>query len=329
MHLADAGNCELFAPVLAYSIVAALRAPLGRLAAFGVVGTIAAYAPFYFDGNYPGGGARLYADVLPLEHLLLAFALVRFGWSALALPVAFAGFALHTVYDHARLASREGGRPLYEPAVVRQAGVARGLVFVDTDHGFDLGFDPAAFDEPNGIVVARRRGDAHDALLWRELGRPTAYAYEQSLVPGAPRARLVPLTMTIPPVARFEGEAEWPPLAVDGGFVQPIFPPCASARRALALRPTSERLRVRIEAPPVSASRYRIATAWVTPASGRTRVKVTLMGISWEVAEDTAPSTCRVSFGPVLDITQHGASIDLFVGSEQALDYVEAMPIGP
>jgi len=35
-----------------------------------VLGVMLAYVPFYFDGSYPGGGARLFADVLPLEHVL-------------------------------------------------------------------------------------------------------------------------------------------------------------------------------------------------------------------------------------------------------------------
>ncbi len=36
---------------------------------------VLAYAPFYFDGDYPGGGARFFADILPLEHVLVGLAL--------------------------------------------------------------------------------------------------------------------------------------------------------------------------------------------------------------------------------------------------------------
>ena len=39
-----------------------------------VVAHVLAYVPFYFDGNYPGGGARLLADVLPAEHALFGLA---------------------------------------------------------------------------------------------------------------------------------------------------------------------------------------------------------------------------------------------------------------
>jgi hypothetical protein len=328
MHLADAGNSEVFAPILAWAIAVAVRTPRIRLAAVGVLGTIGAYAPFYFDGNYPGGGARLFADVLPLEHVLIAAALARLGLSRFALPVAFAGFALHTAYDHGRLAAREGGRPLFERETLRRARVERGLVFVDTDHGFDLGFDPLATPK-DAVVVARFRHDAHDALLWDRLGRPMAHVYEQPLVPGAAAAQVTPLTMTLPTVWRFEAEAEWPPLAVAGGSVEPVFPPCASSRRALALHPSpGERLRVRLEAPSPSAARYRIATAWVTPASGRTRAQVTRLGISWEVTSDTPPGGCQVVEGPLLQLSEQDDFIDISVDSAQVLDYVELAPEG-
>ncbi|HEX3593578.1 MAG TPA: hypothetical protein VHU80_00715, partial [Polyangiaceae bacterium] len=177
MHLADAGNTELVAPLLVYGLVEAWRESRARSLVFAILGTAFVYVPFYFDGNYPGGGARFYADVLPFEHVLVAFALVRLGLCRLALPVVFAGFALHTVYDHLRLAEREGGRPLFEPDVLRRAGVTRGLVLVDTDHGFGIGFDPASTDPRAGVVVARKRGDAHDALLWARLGRPQVFGY--------------------------------------------------------------------------------------------------------------------------------------------------------
>jgi hypothetical protein len=139
--------------------------------------------------------------------------------------------------------------------------------------------------------------------------------------------RLASLVMERPQAWRFEGEAEWPPLGVDGGSVEPIFPPCASLHRALALRPTQgERLRVRLESPPAPHGRYRIETAWVTPASGHTRGGVTLMGISWEVALDATPGTCQRSVGPALEIGQAHDYIEFSAGSEQALDYVELIP---
>ena len=49
------------------------RASSARIALAVVVDRLA-YVPFYFDGSYPGGGARFFADVLPLEHVLIAVA---------------------------------------------------------------------------------------------------------------------------------------------------------------------------------------------------------------------------------------------------------------
>ncbi len=46
---------------------------LGALVLTHVLG----YAFFYFDGNYPGGGARLFVDVMPLEHVLLGVAFTQ------------------------------------------------------------------------------------------------------------------------------------------------------------------------------------------------------------------------------------------------------------
>ena len=66
---------------------------------------------------------------------------------------------------------------MWEPGVLEQAGVRRGLVFVDTDHGFNLGFDPSKVDASSAIVVARRRADSNDRLLWESLGRPAAFHY--------------------------------------------------------------------------------------------------------------------------------------------------------
>jgi hypothetical protein len=136
-----------------------------------------AYAPFYFDASYPGGGARLFADVLPLEHVLLAIALVRLDWSLVALPLSLVGFAVHASFAHRALAEREGGHPMFEEKELARAGVTRGLVFVDTDHGFNLGHDPGQWDAQHRVVVARYEHDAHDFWLWERLERPPSYRY--------------------------------------------------------------------------------------------------------------------------------------------------------
>ncbi|WP_199693385.1 hypothetical protein, partial [Sorangium cellulosum] len=74
LHLVDALNAEPLALLVIAGAAIALRRPRSRPLAVALLLQIAAYAPFYFDGNYPGGGARLFADVLPIEHVLAAMA---------------------------------------------------------------------------------------------------------------------------------------------------------------------------------------------------------------------------------------------------------------
>jgi len=248
-HVSDPLNCG---PLFALVVVGAfVRAPLGRWAAACVVTHVLAYAPFYFDGSYPGGGARLFADVLPLEHVLAALALVNCSPSSAALTPAsswhtvaargrgtltlmFAGFALGTGADHDHLRDREGGRPMYEAQVVERAGVntTQDLVFIDTDHGFNLAYGV-------GARVVRRHGDDLDRLSWEAWGRPRAFDYRYDFGTGA--ASLAPRPFDERPTAslplRLEGESLWPPLAQLRGHASLSFDhsACTSRGRALAI----------------------------------------------------------------------------------------------
>src|SRR5258706_4911306 len=170
MHLTDVASFE---PLALLVLVPIFRMPAARgravRAATAVIGgQILVYAPFYFDGNYPGGGARFFADVLQIEHALLAFALAlllpRFDLASkgmAALAVACAGFAVHAVFGHVALAERDGGRPMFEQDVLRRASFTHGLLFVETDHAFNLAYDPDAARDPGPgrIVVARLKND--------------------------------------------------------------------------------------------------------------------------------------------------------------------------
>src|SRR5579883_1929875 len=79
--------------------------------------------------------------VVPLEHVLVALGLARlvpraFAHAAVAtFGVALAGFALRASPVHAELARADLGRPSFEPDVLREAGVAHGLLFFDDDSG--------------------------------------------------------------------------------------------------------------------------------------------------------------------------------------------------
>jgi hypothetical protein len=323
MHLADAGNGELFAPVLVYALVRSIREKKANVLAFGVCGIICAYAPFYFDGNYPGGGARFFADVLPLEHGLVAWALVRVGISRFAVALALIGFAVHTSRDHRQLAEREGGRPMFERELVADRGVERGLVFVSTDHGFNLGFDPRSLDRAGSLVVARRRYDAHDALLWDALGRPDVYeySYEPSSSRGGELVRIA-LDTTLE-TARFEAESQWPSLAVAGGAVIPTFRPCASRGRALLLAPSGsgEKVTTRLEVPRMPRQTRRVDVGWVVPPGGAGVLVVTL-GPTKFVADTATMSGCAVTEGPRVALGER-EFLEVSAGSEVGVDFFE------
>lgn len=282
LHLADVASFE---PLALVALVAPLarRRMRGSRAVRAVLGLVVlhvlAYVPFYFDGSYPGGGARLFAELLPAEHALLAVAIfelsprahaIRAGWAVLALSLL--GFAVHTSFEHGRLRDRDGGAPMFEPDALAIADVRNGLVFVDTDHGFSLGHDPDARAE-RAVVVARYRGDDRDRLLYERLGRPPAYRYvREPSVAG----RLVPTLKPFapPPSAprafRFEAEAEWPALALSGGLAVPAWTDaCASGGRALLLVAQGESgaADATIAVPVPADGRYRVTLHLVRGAA--------------------------------------------------------------
>jgi hypothetical protein len=250
MHLVDPGNLEPLALLVPLGAWTARRDPRGRVLGLAVVAQILAYVPFYFDGNFPGGGGRFYADVLPLEHVLAAVAVAGFAarrraperWAAGAVALALAGFAIRAGFDHAELRDREGGRPAFEPAELARAGVAGGLVFVDSDHAFDLGFDPG---RRTALDVVRYHGDALDRFAWEARGRPPAVLYRFGLaVDGAGVSSIQ--HVAFPPEdgpLLVEGESLWPPLAQHGGWALPEWAAgtCASGSRWLGLHAADDR----------------------------------------------------------------------------------------
>jgi hypothetical protein len=260
MHLLDVANLE----PLALFVLLPLRKPRSGpvLAALAVVLLqILAYAPFYFDGSYPGGGARFFADVLPIEHAIVVVALASVGAGAgeragargfaraLAafVALALAGFAFHASFEHGKLRDRDGGRPMFEPDVLQSAHATAGLVFVDTDHGFGLGHDPSARVRDR-VLVARLRNDDRDRLLYDRLDHPPTWVYHFDTPPAGDRGGPPPLaSASVVPWAplpiqnetyRFEAEAEWPALAESGGFAAPAGADCASNKRVLVVAPT-------------------------------------------------------------------------------------------
>jgi len=275
IDIANAAPLALLCPVGAWLARADRRV---RVLFYGCLGFMLAYAPFYFDGSYPGGGTRLFADLLPIEHVLLAIAIVRLEWRIVALPLSLVGFAIHASFAHRALAEREGGRPMFEAEVLQRAGIDHGLVFVDTDHGFNLGHDPGQLDAHEQVVIARYEHDAHDWWLWDRLGRPLSFRYSYSPSASSARGELTPYVPT-PGALRFEAEAEWPPLAVNNGWAQPDFVPCASGGRGLRLRPSSPTASAALEFElPLPADRtpHTLRLGWISPPGPPTKLRLIL-----------------------------------------------------
>ncbi len=274
-HLRDVANLEPLALLVLVPLGRSTRAVRAGGALVGL--HVLAYAPFYFDGNYPGGGARFFADVLPVEHVLaIAGAALLAGTRGVdaALAMAALGFAVHASFEHGKLRDRDGGRPMFEPDVLARASVKTGLVFVDTDHGFALGHDPGARPD-RGLVVARLREDARDRMLFDALDRPPTWLYRfdpakgPTLVPWAPPDHELEL--------RFEAEAEWPPLFQRGGHAVPAWVDgCASGARALMLTPAAAHALATIALPVPTAGRYIVEVHVVGPPSPAPRAEAAI-----------------------------------------------------
>ena len=327
IDIANAAPLALLCPVGAWHARDDRRV---RVLFYACLGFMLAYAPFYFDGSYPGGGTRLFADLLPLEHVLLAIALVRLEWVAVALPLSLLGFALHASFAHRALAQREGGRPMYETDVLRRAGVDHGLVFVETDHGFNLGHDPGQLDARTRIVVARYQHDAHDWWLWNQLGRPASFRYSYAANADCAQGEVTPF---IPPAAplRFEAEAEWPPLSVDGGWVGPDFVPCASNGRGLRLHPNASAASsaVDVELPlPVDRVARILRLGWISSPGPPTKLHLMLgTAISLDGVLDLAgKGGCgEAQWGP-LELGGGPVRLRIEASRGGVLDYVQLGP---
>ncbi len=294
MHFGDVMNAwPLFAALLATLFVGRNERAV-RLGAFVVVALVAAYAPFYFDGNYPGGGARLLAEALPIEHALIAWGLLRLRIAHFAPGAMCVAFSVHGSRMHEALRDREGGRPMFEASVLGAAGVHRGLVFVNTDHGFNLGHVPGARD----LVVARFRNDAHDHALWSDLGRPPAYRYvfDASAHPEPPKVE----PYTPRDTADFEAGAEWPPLAVRRGYAHPDYPGAACAGGHYGLR--LHEAEVDLELAAATEGGHRVVPRWVPLRDGPAEVEIEVQGVIWTARWAARAGECLDTPGPPIPL---------------------------
>ena len=328
MHAMDVANFEPLALLLLFA--ARFRTRPVAIALAVVVGQAIAYSPFYFDGNYPGGGARLLADILPIEHGLIAFALahilprIDFARRAFAvLALATLGFAIHASHDHRALADRDGGRPMFEPDKLREANVLHGLVFFDTDHGFSLAHDPGMLPS-HGVVAARLRGDDHDRLLHARLGHPIANVYR--LTPEGPTVTRFAATGSLTdPLWKFEAESDWPPIEQTGGWAEPIWVPTG---RVLAVKrgPAAASATVVLELPVPRAGVWRVRPTIVHRGSGAEGTIVLYQAkdrplATWTYKDGTLNVSDRLP-EQAAELSPPHAYLSLTTNEEISMDYV-------
>ncbi len=280
LHLRDVLSFEPLALLVLVPFVPLARRRVAGVRRFGPLQAagllllvhVLAYAPFYFDGDYPGGGARFFADLLPVEHVLAALGLARlvarFPWSyprfALGLvALSLFAFGVHAVHDHRELAARDGGSPMFETHKVQGTGAEHGLVYFDTDHGFDLAYDPqedpavkGASKEsealaprdpdapvPLSLRAVRRRGDDGDRLVFDRAGHPPSFRYLFD-PQGAPAEAKVeawtPGRVGPRDSWRFEAESSWPPLAQHEAWAETVWLEGASGGRVLVVTGAGE-----------------------------------------------------------------------------------------
>lgn len=334
LHLADILNYAPFVGPLLLGLWEARRNRIVLLALAVPVATVLAYSPFYFDGSYPGGGARMLVDAMAFEHVLVALGLL-FGVSrirdhargqgfavATAVLLCALGFSIHAGHMHKMLRERDGGRPLFEPARVHAVlgEPPRGLLFMDTDHGFNLAYDPAARDPRASLIVARARHDSRDWMLWKRLGQPASYRYVDNAFAEAPTGPRVETYVPEEPAGHFvfETEAEWPPLDQEGGYAAPshLSEGCVSSGRVLAVVRVQDEVCVSTEIPAPPPGVYGLRAwmvsedvpkvrAWVQV--GRERMDVPLPGDSlesWAGRESSQGRSCLPTEEVSLEVGQ-------------------------
>lgn len=287
-----------------------------------------AYAPFYFDGNFPGGGARFLSEALPIEQVLAAAWLAQ-GWPLVPFLVfSLVGFATHAVLEHRQLQGREGGHPMFEARNLARGGVRAGLVFVNTDHGFALGHDPGSTGHE--LFVAREHHDAHDWLLWKWLGEPPVHYYnfdtrERDTIP---RIRTVQQPLVANPL-RFEWEAEWPVLAARDAWAAPSYPPCGcvSGQQALSAFPAGPRPMLQLAIPVAESGRYALTFGWVTLVDKESKLQISLEGQSITLPVGAGRFRCFTAAAGVFQLHKGERIVEVRLGQAPiGLDWVELHP---
>ncbi len=227
-----------------------------------------AYSLFYFSGSYPGGGARLFSEMIPIWHVAIAWGLRRIRLVRAGIVAVLVGFALHASFGHRTLSDPRFGPPL-GPAlslselvseVRAESSSEPSLVFVRSAHEFNV-----AHLEDESIVVARRTFDARERLLQDATGAKRVFALARDDEQRLPELR--ELTLEDTDSSTIEAEFDYPPLGVRDLWATPEYLPhsCVSRGRALSLHRVGPHPQLELEVPVELSARREVSLWGVEP----------------------------------------------------------------
>jgi hypothetical protein len=265
-HLMDVANFE---PLILAGLFIAYKGRKRRnlwplLIALLVIPT--GYSLFYFAGSYPGGGARLFAELLPVWHALIALGLCTLRVARWGVIASLLGFAVHASYSHGMLKSPHfgpsGAAVADIPTLLKQHqtsrekanGSQRPVVFFSTAHEFNL-----STLSDSTYLAARRTRDDRESLLAANAGAPSALFFHNG--PNGPELlRLEPDQKRIPGQYVLETEFDYPPREARDLWVHPehLSASCVSRGRALAIHNQGPAPRLTLEATGVPPGAYDV-----------------------------------------------------------------------
>lgn len=125
----------------------------------------AAYSLFYFQGSYPGGGARFLSELIPSMQVAIAAAAVELRWQRATVVASLLGFSLHAAFLHRAL----------PPAPSLETRTRDGEQRVSTDYAFNLLFEPGRNHDQSRLARS-----SHDDRQLRPRGpaRPLSFEAE-------------------------------------------------------------------------------------------------------------------------------------------------------
>lgn len=258
-HLMDVAHFEPLILVGIFSIWRARRRPeIWPLAALLVL-IPAAYSLFYFAGSYPGAGARLYAELIPIWHVFIAWGLCQLRLARWGIFACLVGFSLHASFSHRALAAPHFGpnmKPLLHIGDLvktwrEKEHQPKPLIFFKTAHEFNLGHL-----QSDAFLGARRTFDDREAMLARNTQTKRQLGYNGT----NGFADFEELTKNAPGPIILESEFDYPPLGKRDLWVHPehLPHPCVSRGRALALHPSGPLPRLELEVPDSRSGPYSV-----------------------------------------------------------------------